>query len=64
MACVLMGFQVVLDLSINLTKSEMVQLGDMVDRDDLAKIMRCEMVKLSIRYLGLPLGVNYKNKVM
>lgn len=43
-------------------KSKFVWLGDRVDRDNLAKIMGCGSVELPIKYLGLPLGANYKCK--
>lgn len=58
--CVLMGFQVVLGLNINLSKSEIARLGDESDADSLARVMGCKIVRLLIKFLGLSLGANFK----
>lgn len=59
--CVLMGFQVVLRLNINLTKLELVRLVGAKDQEGLARVLWCNVTKLSIKYLGMPLGANYKD---
>lgn len=56
--CILMRIQS--GLSINLTKFELVRLGDEKDIDRQEKVMGCKVVKLPIKYLGLPLEANYK----
>lgn len=45
---VLMGFQAISDLSINFAKSEKAQLGNLVDRENLANAMGCALVELPI----------------
>lgn len=48
--CVLMDFQVVSSLSINLSKSKIVKLGDESDTDSLSRVMGCKAIscRLSI----------------
>lgn len=58
--CVLMNFHAVSRLSINVTKFEMVKLKDERDTNNLTRIMCCKVVKLPTKYMGLPLGANFK----
>lgn len=44
-----------------MTKLELVRLGSGDDVTRLAKVLGCKKVKLSIKYLGLPLGANSKD---
>lgn len=49
-----------LGLNINLTKSDMVRLGNERDIDSLARVMNCKAINLPIKYLGLPLGQEHE----
>lgn len=54
--CVLLCFQTVSGLNINLSKSELVRTGDIRDENYLANIMGCKAVKLPIKYKDKALG--------
>jgi hypothetical protein len=47
-------------LKINLSKSEIVPVGDVGDVEGLASILGCGVALLPMKYLGLPLGTHYK----
>jgi hypothetical protein len=55
-------FEAVLGLKINLAKSVLVLVGDVVNMDDLASILGCGVSSLPLKYLGLPLGAPFKAK--
>lgn len=59
---ILMGFQVVSDLKINLAKSEFVGTGEMEQQSNLAEVIGCKSSNFPIKYLGLPLGATYKDQ--
>lgn len=61
--CVLRCFQALSSLKINLTKSELVRLGDGGTFMRLAKVLGCKVVKLHINYY-MPLGAKYKDTRM
>lgn len=48
-------------LNINFSKSEFVGIGGMEDQPNLAEVIGCKMSNLPIKYLGMPLGANYKD---
>jgi hypothetical protein len=54
----LLCFDVVLGLKINLSKSEIVPVGDV---ENWASILGCGVASLPMKYLGLPLGAKYKD---
>jgi hypothetical protein len=54
--CLLLCFEAVSGLKINLSKFEMVPVGDIGDVEELASILGCGVASLPIKYLGLPLG--------
>jgi hypothetical protein len=58
--CLLLCFEAVWGLKINLSKSEIVLVGDVGDVEELASILGCGVASLPIKYLGLPLGAKYK----
>lgn len=60
--CLLLRFEAVLGLKINLSKSEMVPVGDVGDAE-LASILGCGMASLPIKYLGLPLCAKNKDLI-
>ncbi|XP_042974722.1 uncharacterized protein LOC122306360 [Carya illinoinensis] len=54
-------FEPVSGLSINLSKFEIVPVGTVRNILDLANILGCKVASLSMRYLGLPLGGPHKS---
>ena len=59
---VLLCFEAVSGLKINLAKSVLVPVGDVDNVDELADIMECGVSSLPLKYLGLPLGACFKAK--
>jgi hypothetical protein len=55
-------FEAISGLKINLSKSEMVPVGQVPDIEILANIMGCNITHLPMSYLGLPLGAKFKSK--
>jgi hypothetical protein len=55
-------FETVSGLNINLAKSVLVLVGDVVNKDDLAGILGCGVSSLPSKYLSLPLGARFKAK--
>lgn len=58
--CLLLCFEAVSRLKVNLSKSEMIPIGNVDIVQDLASILDCRVSALPITYLGLPLGTRYK----
>ena len=52
----LLSFQAVIGLKVNVYKSEMVPRGEIVDVHALAEILGCRVGELPMSYLGMPLG--------
>ena len=52
----LLSFQAVTGLKVNVHKSEMVPIGEVDDVQALADILGCRVGTLPISYLGMPLG--------
>lgn len=61
LTCILTCFQIVSCLSINLSKSKLVRLGNGDNTASLARVLGCKVVDLPIKHLRTPLGANYKN---
>jgi hypothetical protein len=59
---VLLCFEAVSGLKINLAKSVLVPVGDVDNVDELTGIMECGVSSLPLKYLGLPLGACFKAK--
>jgi hypothetical protein len=55
-------FEVVSGLKVNMAKSELVPVGNVVDVEGLADILGCGVSSLPLKYLGLPLGACFKAK--
>ena len=49
-------------LRINLGKSELVPVGDVLNFPELVEILGCGESALPLKYLGLPLGASFKDK--
>lgn len=61
--CILRCFEMVSGLQINFAKSEMLQIGEVREIEDLAWVLGCKIGSL-LSYLGIPLGANFKSKVV
>jgi hypothetical protein len=55
-------FEAVFGLRINLAKSELVPVGNVMNVEGLASILGCRVSSLPMKYLGLPLGASFKAK--
>jgi hypothetical protein len=55
----LLFFEAVSDLKINLAKSVLVHVGIVDIVDELAGILGCRTSSLLLKYLGIPLGASY-----
>ena len=55
-----MWFEAMLGLRINLSKSEIIPVGPVVNVDELALELGCGIGSLPTSYLGLPLGAPHK----
>ncbi len=53
-------FEAVTGLKVNLSKSEMVPVGNVDGLDELADLLYCCTGCLPLQYLGIPLGASYK----
>jgi hypothetical protein len=58
----LICFELVSGLKINLAKSILVPVGEVSNVGPLAEVLGCEVGTLPIPYLGLPLGSRFKDK--
>ena len=57
----LLCFQAVTSLKVNVQKSEMVPIGKVNDVHALAEILGCRVGTLPMSYLGMPLGTSHKS---
>ena len=57
---ILIWFEVVSGLKINLGKLELVPVGMVHNLDLLLNVLGCKQGTLPMKYLGLPLGVKFK----
>ncbi|KAF5443548.1 hypothetical protein F2P56_036096 [Juglans regia] len=60
----LLCFEAVSNLKVNLSKSEIVLVGSVNNLSDLAAILGYKVSSLPMKYLGLPLGDPHKSKAM
>jgi hypothetical protein len=58
----LVCFELVSGLKVNLAKSVVVSVGVVDNVGALAKVLGCSISSLPLRYLGLPLGSQFKDK--
>ena len=57
----LLTFQAVTGLMVNVHKSEMVPIGEVVDVHVWAEILGCRVGTLPMSYLGMPLGASHNS---
>jgi exonuclease III len=62
--CFFFCFEAASGLRINLSKSEIVPIGEVPDIGRLASIFDCKVVGLHMKYLGLPLGAYCKSPII
>jgi len=62
--CVLLCFEAVSGLKVNLGKLELVRMRDVEEVEILAEALNCKVSSLPMRYLGLPLGAAFKSKAI
>jgi len=58
----LVRFEAVSGLNVNLAKSLLVPVGNVDNIAELASILGCGTSSLPLKYLGMPLGVRHKAK--
>ena len=58
---VLIFFEAITSLKVNVGKSEIVPVGDVGNLNGLARILCCKVGTLPMRYLGMPLEAHYKD---
>ena len=61
---VLLWFEAVSGFKINLGKSELVHVGQVYSIELLVDVLGCKLGLLPMRYLGLPLGAKFKEKLI
>jgi len=59
---ILMCFEAISGLKVNLQKSKLVPVGEVLHIEELASIICCNISSLRLHYLGLPLGAPFKSK--
>ncbi|RVW28885.1 putative ribonuclease H protein [Vitis vinifera] len=64
LSCLLMWFEAISDLSINLNKSEILSMGRVENVEVLASELGCKVGSLPSTFLGLPLGAPHKSVVV
>jgi len=61
---ILIWFQAISGLRINLTKSSILPVGELDNIQILAGVLGCKINSFPITYLGLPLGAKFKEKAI
>ena len=57
----LLCFQALTGLKVNVRKSEMVPIGAVDNVHGLARLLGCRVGNLPMSYLGMPLGASHKS---
>ena len=57
----LIFFEAITSLKVNVGKSEIVPVGEVGNLDALVLVLCCKVVCLPMSYLGMPLGAHYKD---
>ena len=61
---ILIWFEAMSSLNINLGKSKLVPVGVVHNIDLLLNVLGCKQGTLPMKYLGLPLGAKFKDKTI
>ena len=59
--CILLLFEALSGLKVNISKSALIPVGEVPNVHDLARFFGCGVEHLPSSYLGLPLGASYKS---
>ena len=62
--CILVLFEAMSGLKINLSKSVLIPVGEVTELNYLAQFFGCGVDSLPSSYLGLPLGASFKSKAV
>ena len=62
--CVLLLFEAMSGLKVNLSKSSLIPIGEIPNIQQLASFFDCGVSALPSMYLGLPLGASFKSKAV
>jgi hypothetical protein len=62
LTALLVCFEAVVGLKVNLSKSVLVPVGSLGDVDQFASLLGCGTGDLPLKYLGLPLGLRSSSK--
>jgi len=62
--CILLVFEAMSGLRVNLSKSALIPIGEVPNVNALAHFFGCAVDYLPSSYLGLPLGASYKSKAV
>ena len=62
--CILLIFEAMSGLTVNLAKSVIIPIGEVPNVNALAHFFGCRVDYLPTSYLGLPLGASYKSKAV
>jgi hypothetical protein len=60
--CLVLCFESISGLTINLAKSELISIGNVNNANGFARILGCKLSSFPMKYLGLPLGASFKVK--
>ena len=61
---VLIFFEAITGLKVDVGKSEIVPVGEVGNLHALARVLCCRMGNLPMNYLGMPLGAHYKDPLI
>ena len=61
---ILSSFEAVSELHINLAKSELVPVGEVLNMGELVALLGCRQSSLPMTYLGLLLGAKFKDRAI
>ena len=61
---ILLCFEAILGLKVNLWKFELVAVGDVLHEEELADILNCSISSLPLKYFRLPVGASYKSSYL
>jgi hypothetical protein len=64
LGALLVCFEAVASLKVNLSKSVLVPVGHVENVGQLASLLGCGSGEVPLKYLGLPLGASFKLKAM
>ena len=62
--CIIVLFEMMSGLKINLCKSVFIPFGEVPELNNLAQLFDCGVDSLPSSYLGLPFGASFKSKVV